>query len=196
MPTPSHQLQLICLIQSSQLNCNSGTRINLDEDSSGLCWWNTDTLWFRWLCAWLASFRSCKNAESSSWQRFSCPGAALFRSASVSPSLSFCLCPFRPLACHFSSLFRFPFFMCQVSECNWPSRQAPSLHNLFAVCKNMHNWLKQNPKNVCVITCSVRKHSYCLLITFCRLLPLSVTVNWCWFYNIQISNSVIPLLTI
>lgn len=44
----------------------------------------------------------------------------------------------------------------QVSECNWPSRQAPSLHNLFAVCKNMHNWLKQNPKNVCVITCSVR----------------------------------------
>lgn len=44
----------------------------------------------------------------------------------------------------------------QVSECNWPSRQAPGLHNLFAVCKNMHNWLKQNPKNVCVITCSVR----------------------------------------
>ena len=48
----------------------------------------------------------------------------------------------------------------QVSECNWPSRQAPSLHNLFAVCKNMHNWLKQNPKNVCVITCSVRRCSH------------------------------------
>lgn len=48
----------------------------------------------------------------------------------------------------------------QVSECNWPSRQAPSLHNLFAVCKNMHNWLKQNPKNVCVITCSVRRRSH------------------------------------
>lgn len=47
----------------------------------------------------------------------------------------------------------------QVSECNWPSRQAPGLHNLFAVCKNMHNWLKQNPKNVCVITCSVRRWS-------------------------------------
>lgn len=45
----------------------------------------------------------------------------------------------------------------QVSECNWPARQAPSLHNLFAVCKNMHNWLRQNPKNVCVITCSVRE---------------------------------------
>lgn len=51
----------------------------------------------------------------------------------------------------------------QVSECNWPSRQAPSLHNLFAVCKNMHNWLKQNPKNVCVITCSVRRRSHILL---------------------------------
>ncbi|CAB1332218.1 unnamed protein product [Coregonus sp. 'balchen'] len=38
-----------------------------------------------------------------------------------------------------------------VSECNWPSRQAPSLHNLFAVCKNMHNWLKQNPKNVMAV---------------------------------------------
>ncbi|AWP10676.1 putative tyrosine-protein phosphatase auxilin-like [Scophthalmus maximus] len=45
-------------------------------------------------------------------------------------------------------------FSNRVSECNWPSRQSPGLHNLFAVCKNMHNWLKQNPKNVCVITCS------------------------------------------
>uniref|UniRef100_A0A8B9ZKK2 Auxilin n=1 Tax=Anas platyrhynchos TaxID=8839 RepID=A0A8B9ZKK2_ANAPL len=32
---------------------------------------------------------------------------------------------------------------------DWPVRQAPSLHNLYAVCKNMHNWLQQNPKNVC-----------------------------------------------
>ncbi|XP_015685825.2 putative tyrosine-protein phosphatase auxilin, partial [Protobothrops mucrosquamatus] len=41
----------------------------------------------------------------------------------------------------------------RVSECSWPIRQAPSLHNLYAVCKNMHNWLQQNPKNVCVIHC-------------------------------------------
>ncbi|XP_075011680.1 auxilin isoform X4 [Calonectris borealis] len=41
----------------------------------------------------------------------------------------------------------------RVSECSWPVRQAPSLHNLYAVCKNMHNWLQQNPKNVCVIHC-------------------------------------------
>lgn len=57
-------------------------------------------------------------------------------------------------------------FLCQVSECNWPSRQAPSLHNLFAVCKNMHNWLKQNPKNVCVITCSVRGPSHIVLLSY------------------------------
>uniref|UniRef100_A0ABM5G868 Auxilin isoform X6 n=1 Tax=Pogona vitticeps TaxID=103695 RepID=A0ABM5G868_9SAUR len=43
----------------------------------------------------------------------------------------------------------------RVSECSWPVRQAPSLHNLYAVCKNMHNWLQQNPKNVCVIHCMV-----------------------------------------
>ncbi|OXB66634.1 hypothetical protein ASZ78_013893 [Callipepla squamata] len=51
-----------------------------------------------------------------------------------------------------------------VSECSWPVRQAPSLHNLYAVCKNMHNWLQQNPKNVCVIHCMVstagRNHSF------------------------------------
>uniref|UniRef100_A0A6I8NFJ2 Auxilin n=1 Tax=Ornithorhynchus anatinus TaxID=9258 RepID=A0A6I8NFJ2_ORNAN len=41
----------------------------------------------------------------------------------------------------------------RVSECSWPARQAPSLHNLYAVCKNMQNWLQQNPKNVCVIHC-------------------------------------------
>ncbi|XP_038608306.1 putative tyrosine-protein phosphatase auxilin isoform X2 [Tachyglossus aculeatus] len=41
----------------------------------------------------------------------------------------------------------------RVSECSWPMRQAPSLHNLYAVCKNMRNWLQQNPKNVCVIHC-------------------------------------------
>ncbi|KAK2107203.1 putative tyrosine-protein phosphatase auxilin [Saguinus oedipus] len=40
-----------------------------------------------------------------------------------------------------------------VSECSWPIRQAPSLHNLFAVCRNMYNWLLQNPKNVCVVHC-------------------------------------------
>ncbi|XP_055068568.1 auxilin isoform X3 [Misgurnus anguillicaudatus] len=64
-------------------------------------------------------------------------------------------------------------FSNRVSECNWSSRQAPSLHNLFAVCKNMYNWLKQNPKNVCVITCSDGKASsgvlVCAMFCFCHL---------------------------
>ncbi|XP_056895322.1 putative tyrosine-protein phosphatase auxilin isoform X2 [Takifugu flavidus] len=64
-------------------------------------------------------------------------------------------------------------FSNRVSECNWPSRQAPSLHNLFAVCKNMHNWLKQNPKNVCVITCSDSRAPsgvlVCAMFCFCHL---------------------------
>ncbi|XP_028300363.1 putative tyrosine-protein phosphatase auxilin isoform X2 [Gouania willdenowi] len=64
-------------------------------------------------------------------------------------------------------------FSNRVSECNWPSRQAPSLHNLFAVCKNMHNWLKQNPKNVCVVTCSDGRAPsgvlVCAMFCFCHL---------------------------
>uniref|UniRef100_A0A3B4D4J7 Auxilin n=1 Tax=Pygocentrus nattereri TaxID=42514 RepID=A0A3B4D4J7_PYGNA len=64
-------------------------------------------------------------------------------------------------------------FSNRVSECNWPSKQAPSLHNLFAVCKNMHNWLKQNPKNVCVITCSDGRGPsgvlVCAMFCFCHL---------------------------
>ncbi|XP_075901452.1 auxilin isoform X5 [Nelusetta ayraudi] len=64
-------------------------------------------------------------------------------------------------------------FSNRVSECNWPSRQAPGLHNLFAVCKNMHNWLKQNPKNVCVITCSDGRAPsgvlVCAMFCFCHL---------------------------
>uniref|UniRef100_A0A8C6U8N1 Auxilin n=1 Tax=Neogobius melanostomus TaxID=47308 RepID=A0A8C6U8N1_9GOBI len=64
-------------------------------------------------------------------------------------------------------------FSNRVSECNWPSRQAPGLHNLFAVCKNMHNWLRQNPKNVCVLTCSDGRAPsgvlVCAMFCFCHL---------------------------
>lgn len=162
MPSLSHQLQLICLIQSSHLNCNSGIRINLDEDSSGLSVGETLTPfgfpyflhgWPRSACVkmqiilhgntFVAPVLCCSQAPSF---------LSLFSSALTVLSA---LC--RAIFPHFSVS---PFFMSQVSECNWPSRQAPSLHNLFAVCKNMHNWLKQNPKNVCVITCSVRKNTH------------------------------------
>ncbi|CAH2310934.1 tyrosine- phosphatase auxilin isoform X1 [Pelobates cultripes] len=61
----------------------------------------------------------------------------------------------------------------RVSECSWPVRQAPSLHNLFAVCKNMHNWLQQNPKNVCVIHCMDGRTASAVLVSavfcFCHL---------------------------
>ncbi|XP_020661736.3 auxilin isoform X2 [Pogona vitticeps] len=61
----------------------------------------------------------------------------------------------------------------RVSECSWPVRQAPSLHNLYAVCKNMHNWLQQNPKNVCVIHCMDGRVASAVLVSamfcFCHL---------------------------
>ncbi|XP_075792287.1 auxilin isoform X2 [Pelodiscus sinensis] len=61
----------------------------------------------------------------------------------------------------------------RVSECSWPMRQAPNLHNLYAVCKNMHNWLQQNPKNVCVIHCMDGRAASAVLVSamfcFCHL---------------------------
>ncbi|XP_041127146.1 putative tyrosine-protein phosphatase auxilin isoform X2 [Polyodon spathula] len=70
-------------------------------------------------------------------------------------------------------LYRTARFHNRVSECSWPSRQAPSLHNLFAVCKNMHNFLQQNPKNVCVIHCMDGRAPsgvlVCAMFCFCHL---------------------------
>ncbi|XP_041127148.1 putative tyrosine-protein phosphatase auxilin isoform X4 [Polyodon spathula] len=72
-------------------------------------------------------------------------------------------------------LYRTARFHNRVSECSWPSRQAPSLHNLFAVCKNMHNFLQQNPKNVCVIHCMSKDGRapsgvlVCAMFCFCHL---------------------------
>ncbi|OWK05485.1 DNAJC6 [Cervus elaphus hippelaphus] len=65
-----------------------------------------------------------------------------------------------------------------VSECSWPIRQAPSLHNLFAVCRNMYNWLLQNPKNVCVVHClfTIREREY-RVQDGKIFIPLSITVQ-------------------
>ncbi|CAH1242822.1 GAK [Branchiostoma lanceolatum] len=41
----------------------------------------------------------------------------------------------------------------RVSECGWPPKRAPSLSNLFAICKNMQQWLRQDPRNICVLHC-------------------------------------------
>ncbi|KAH3730757.1 cyclin-G-associated kinase-like [Dreissena polymorpha] len=61
----------------------------------------------------------------------------------------------------------------RVSECGWPVRKAPGLANLFAICKNMHLWLRQNPKNICVVHCLDGKSSSATVtgafLVFCRL---------------------------
>ncbi|XP_013399366.1 cyclin-G-associated kinase [Lingula anatina] len=64
-------------------------------------------------------------------------------------------------------------FQNRVSECGWPAKKAPSLQALFAICKNMHLWLRQNPKNVCVVHCTDGKANSATVIgaflVFCRL---------------------------
>jgi hypothetical protein len=43
----------------------------------------------------------------------------------------------------------------QVSECGWTARRAPHLHSLYTLCRNMHAWLREDPRNVCVVHCVV-----------------------------------------
>uniref|UniRef100_A0A4W3JAK4 Auxilin n=1 Tax=Callorhinchus milii TaxID=7868 RepID=A0A4W3JAK4_CALMI len=66
----------------------------------------------------------------------------------------------------------------RISECSWPARQAPSLHNLYAVCKNMHHWLQQNPRNVCAIHCMDGCAASAILVSamfcFCHLFSCPV----------------------
>ncbi|NXP20205.1 GAK kinase, partial [Scytalopus superciliaris] len=60
-----------------------------------------------------------------------------------------------------------------VSECGWPARRAPSLQNLYSICKNMHLWLKQDQKNVCIVHCLDGRAAsavvVCSFLCFCRL---------------------------
>eukprot|EP00058_Branchiostoma_floridae_P001782 XP_002587270.1 hypothetical protein BRAFLDRAFT_115879 [Branchiostoma floridae] len=61
----------------------------------------------------------------------------------------------------------------RVSECGWPPKRAPSLSNLFAICKNMLQWLRQDPRNICVLHCLDGKVSsatvVCAFLVFCKL---------------------------
>ncbi|KAM3938815.1 cyclin-G-associated kinase [Leptodactylus fuscus] len=61
----------------------------------------------------------------------------------------------------------------RVSECGWPGRRAPNLMTLYSICKNMHLWLKQNPKNVCIVHCLDGRAAsavvVCSFLCFCRL---------------------------
>ncbi|NXE61934.1 GAK kinase, partial [Calcarius ornatus] len=72
------------------------------------------------------------------------------------------------IAFYFESLLRLT-----VSECGWPARRAPNLQNLYSICKNMHLWLKQDQKNVCIVHCLDGRAAsavvVCSFLCFCRL---------------------------
>ncbi|KAK3612698.1 hypothetical protein CHS0354_042224, partial [Potamilus streckersoni] len=61
----------------------------------------------------------------------------------------------------------------RVSDCGWDPRKAPSLVTLFAICKNMHLWLKLNRKNICVVHCLDGKAASATVVSaflvFCHL---------------------------
>uniref|UniRef100_A0A8C3W441 Cyclin-G-associated kinase n=1 Tax=Catagonus wagneri TaxID=51154 RepID=A0A8C3W441_9CETA len=64
-------------------------------------------------------------------------------------------------------------FHSRVSECGWAARRAPSLHGLYSLCRSMHAWLRQDPKNVCVVHCTDGRAAsavaVCSFLCFCRL---------------------------
>ncbi|NXC42136.1 GAK kinase, partial [Penelope pileata] len=72
-------------------------------------------------------------------------------------------------------LVRFSTFLVftSVSECGWPARRAPNLQSLYSICKNMHLWLKQDQKNVCIVHCLDGRAAsavvVCSFLCFCRL---------------------------
>lgn len=61
----------------------------------------------------------------------------------------------------------------RVSECGWAARRAPSLRSLHSVCRDMHWWLRQDRKNVCVLHCvdgrAASAVAVCSFLCFCRL---------------------------
>ncbi|NXM79125.1 GAK kinase, partial [Serilophus lunatus] len=72
-----------------------------------------------------------------------------------------------------SVIYSLSSLLLQVSECGWPARRAPSLQNLYSICKNMHLWLKQDQKNVCIVHCLDGRAAsavvVCSFLCFCRL---------------------------
>uniref|UniRef100_A0A8C5LTD5 Cyclin-G-associated kinase n=1 Tax=Leptobrachium leishanense TaxID=445787 RepID=A0A8C5LTD5_9ANUR len=69
--------------------------------------------------------------------------------------------------------YRVARFHNRVSECGWPERRTPTLMNLYSICKNMHLWLKQDLKNVCIVHCLDGRAAsavvVCSFLCFCRL---------------------------
>ncbi|KAM5283688.1 cyclin-G-associated kinase isoform 2-T2 [Hipposideros larvatus] len=69
--------------------------------------------------------------------------------------------------------YRHSKFHNRVSECGWAARRAPNLHSLYSICRNMHAWLRQDHKNVCVVHCmdgrAASAVAVCSFLCFCRL---------------------------
>ncbi|XP_064605296.1 cyclin-G-associated kinase-like [Liolophura sinensis] len=69
----------------------------------------------------------------------------------------------------------------RVSECGWPPKKAPTLASLVAICKNMHLWLRQSPKNICVVHCldgkAVSGTVVCAFLVYCRLFDSCLTAQ-------------------
>ncbi|CAK6433374.1 unnamed protein product [Pipistrellus nathusii] len=61
----------------------------------------------------------------------------------------------------------------RVSECGWAPRRAPGLRSLYSLCRDMHWWLRQDHKNVCVLHCTDGRAAsavaVCSFLCFCRL---------------------------
>ncbi|XP_069877736.1 cyclin-G-associated kinase isoform X2 [Dipodomys merriami] len=61
----------------------------------------------------------------------------------------------------------------RVSECGWAARRAPHLYSLYTLCRSMHAWLREDPRNVCVVHCvdgrAASAVAVCAFLCFCRL---------------------------
>uniref|UniRef100_A0A671QL23 Cyclin-G-associated kinase n=1 Tax=Sinocyclocheilus anshuiensis TaxID=1608454 RepID=A0A671QL23_9TELE len=61
----------------------------------------------------------------------------------------------------------------RVSECGWQPRRAPTLKNLYSISKSMHQWLKQDQRNICIVHCLDGRAAsavvVCAFLCFCRL---------------------------
>lgn len=70
-------------------------------------------------------------------------------------------------------IYRASKFHNRVSECGWAARRAPHLHGLYTLCRNMHAWLREDHRNVCVVHCmdgrAASAVAVCAFLCFCRL---------------------------
>ncbi|XP_054718197.1 cyclin-G-associated kinase-like, partial [Uloborus diversus] len=64
-------------------------------------------------------------------------------------------------------------FNAKVSEAGWPPKKSPPLSTLISLCRNMYLYLKQDPKNTCIVHCLDGKSSsavlVCAFLIFCKL---------------------------